>query len=691
MKNPLILLLLLVLTATTVAQDRPIRRQPATAVIGKACRSLDGCNGTDQLRINTGVHPQTGAVLPPGSVDPSWKLMNHPPLTQPITQTVSIPTAHVIPRHQPTQNWNSVTGAGIISPVNTPAFGADNLYSDQPWRFRRDFCLCQRDRLKISGLMRADDRGSINLYKADGTLLQSIATAPTYAFQSDNPFDMELTLPTGSYYLEFHLFNTSGVATGFSLSGSIRSLTRSQFIQSPSKTCCNRGGFISVQKILEKNCNGKMDENEVAGAGWTFDLANGNGQTIQTVTTNTSGEATFQNLTPGTYTVSERPQSGWVASEPVSGKKEVTIRPNGGAQITFFNCESNIEYCCPGENLVRNPSFEQPHEHSDINSEFLYTDDVAPNSVVPGKYNLITGAEAAQISQSWVNVQDPSTCDDNTGHFLAINGQTGGSPLQRTEPVPPRKIVWQQNFTINNWQHYKFCFKAKNLVQVGFPITPVIDVIINNGGTDQSLYGVTIDSQTGACNWTTVEKTFNYYGSGSNNLTIQIVLHQTEHGDGNDLALDDIALIALESCPEEVAQFAASVNPQGNHFTVSVTSNLTANCDKGAWAVCPLQPNSTDCQPGARIYNPPAWYFPNTNFPGYDGSTDQLSGTAPGKFQYGQLYRIERGVFGDCHHWNQFVMIVGVEPTSNRVVQFTEAEFKARKAEILRRFSTRRN
>lgn len=680
-----VMLVLLFCTSVSSNAQTPVKKKqrPATAVIDKRCSTND-CAGTTSLNISTGINPQTGALLTVGSMDGVWRLVNYPPVNDSQTHPVTIPNAYVIRKYQ--SGWNDISGAGILSFISNPRFEPNNLYRGQPWRFRRNFCLCRRDKVKISGLMRADDAGAIKVYDSSGALMYSKEITGNHAYNTDTPFDTDLTLNAGSYFVEFELVNIGGGGTGFVVKGSIESATRSAYLQNPSRNCCKKSGFVSVQKILEKeNCNGKRDRGDTPGAGWTFVLKNTNGAVVQTKETDSNGEAFFNGVGAGNYTVQEQGKSGWRPADNHGSSKSVTVSPNGGAQVYFFNCRDNTKFCCPGKNLVRNPSFE--FLNTEFASEFIYTDDVSSGAVVPGKYNIITGAQAEIISNSWDSVQDPSTCNSSQGYFLAVNGQTGGSPLQRGgDPVPEKKVVWEQDFKINTWTDYKFCFKAKNLSQVGFPTRPKLDVIFTNGGMNQDILNKDINTPNGKCDWMTVEKAFNYRGTGNGNLKIQIVLHQDKHGDGNDLALDDIALIVRKKCPVEVAKFTALLNPQNGYFTVDVESKLSSKCNKGAWAVCEVESSNLECKNNSEVYNPQQWWVENTNFPGYDGVTAALSGTNPGKFLNGRLYRIKRGVFGDCHAWNEYSVIVGMPLNSNQAVQYTEAEFKKRKVEILQKF-----
>jgi hypothetical protein len=61
------------------------------------------------------------------------------------------------------------------------------------------------------------------------------------------------------------------------------------------------------------NPDGAQDADEPGLEGWTIQLLDSGGSVLRTTTTNSEGEYSFGDLTPGqTYTVREVPQSGWV-------------------------------------------------------------------------------------------------------------------------------------------------------------------------------------------------------------------------------------------------------------------------------------------------------------------------------------------------------------------------------------------
>lgn len=103
---------------------------------------------------------------------------------------------------------------------------------------------------------------------------------------------------------------------------------------------------ITGHKYHDRNGNGQEDTGEPALSGWTIFLdANNNGaldQGERSGTTDSGGNVTFANLTPGTYRVCEVPQSGWITSDPGDGTncKSVTLGLAGTVTVKFGNFQN---------------------------------------------------------------------------------------------------------------------------------------------------------------------------------------------------------------------------------------------------------------------------------------------------------------------------------------------------------------
>ncbi len=122
----------------------------------------------------------------------------------------------------------------------------------------------------------------------------------------------------------------------------------------------NRLGRLEVLKFQDCNSNGIFDEGELPLEGWEISLFNTTtGEQIQqTKTTNADGRTIFTSLDPGTYTVCETLQSGWInptGAAPVDGQvcQEFAISLGESAAVEFGNIiESDPVITCPEDITV---------------------------------------------------------------------------------------------------------------------------------------------------------------------------------------------------------------------------------------------------------------------------------------------------------------------------------------------------
>jgi hypothetical protein len=95
-----------------------------------------------------------------------------------------------------------------------------------------------------------------------------------------------------------------------------------------------RPATIAGVKFDDSNANRVRDTGEPGLAGWTINLSGGAGSTT---TTDADGRYAFGGLAPGTYTVSETPQSGWRQAAPASGTYTITVTSGQNATADFGN------------------------------------------------------------------------------------------------------------------------------------------------------------------------------------------------------------------------------------------------------------------------------------------------------------------------------------------------------------------
>jgi len=127
--------------------------------------------------------------------------------------------------------------------------------------------------------------------------------------------------------------------------------------------------------------------------------------------------------------------------------------------------------CCPTENLVQNPFFDAGN--IGFTSDYSYEATAASNSIMPGEYGVINGAQALAVSPQW-SAKNQFTCDD-TAKFLVVNGRTGQSG---------QKKVWEQTMTgLKPNTPYCFCVKMKNLPQCAFDVQPTVQVQFSSGAS----------------------------------------------------------------------------------------------------------------------------------------------------------------------------------------------------------------
>ncbi len=244
---------------------------------------------------------------------------------------------------------------------------------------------------------------------------------------------------------------------------------------------------------------------------------------------------------------------------------------------------------------------------------------------------------------------------------MVVNGATTGSG---------RRVIWEQTVPVKEWGSYKFCVSAKNLKQCDFDVKPKLDIEFSLPFGNLS---ETLNVSAGACDWYEFEKHLYNYGYG-NSLNIKIFLDESQPGDGNDLALDDIALIEIPKMDLQYANFYYSnPTPAGAphlwNLTFSSFVPLPPDC-KAAWRV-----KAKEIQTGIEheIYADPNWwasptYINTTNFPGYNGTaipTSVTPGTAPGVFNVRDFtYYITRGVWCECEAWEEWS--ITLNPSANR-------------------------
>jgi methionine-rich copper-binding protein CopC len=99
----------------------------------------------------------------------------------------------------------------------------------------------------------------------------------------------------------------------------------------------NFGNFqnitISGEKFNDLNGNGVQEPGEPGLPGWTIDLVNSAGAIVATTVTDANGNYSFTNVGPGTYTVEEELQPGWVQTDPAP-PGTYTVAASSGTDVS---------------------------------------------------------------------------------------------------------------------------------------------------------------------------------------------------------------------------------------------------------------------------------------------------------------------------------------------------------------------
>lgn len=302
------------------------------------------CITTKNLVINTGISTSGTNLATTGQIDPYWQLVNISPPSINGSGGINIPNAYTILSGTPAgyPNWCNIPGVVSLNVIPSNVFSINNTNSKQPWRFRRKFSIsAPGGNITIAGQYVADDKSTLKIYDSFGTL---IFTDNQSGWNTIKNFSTTFNAISGCYFLEIELTNVGSGLMGFSVKANITSST--SIVANPTAICCNNS-IVTGQKWIDNNCNGILDAGDTPAAGWVFNLMSGS-SVIQTATTDSNGEFTFNNVSNGNYTVSEVNQMGYTASFPTSGSQTVSITSGNSVAIVkpFLNCKSKLPNCC---------------------------------------------------------------------------------------------------------------------------------------------------------------------------------------------------------------------------------------------------------------------------------------------------------------------------------------------------------
>ncbi|MFY8214396.1 MAG: beta strand repeat-containing protein, partial [Flavobacterium sp.] len=321
--------------------------------------------------------------------------------------------------------------------------------------------------------------------------------------------------------------------------------------------------------------------------------------TLSGTSSATNSTGVFNNLAPGTYSVSVLDSGGTQVSQngisivdpanisitatstSICVGNTVTLTANGAAaytwsstpndpSITNINATSQtVQPTVPTTysisantssttNLITNGNFSSGNTGFTSNYQY-YTVAPVPNSA-QNAYGVVTSPSA------WFN---PFTnCGDHTtgtGNMLVADGAT-----------TPNSIVWRQTVPVVSNRVYNFGFWIQSVVSNN-PAN--IEVFINGVSVGFRLAPTDINC-TSAFRWVQYSTTWNSLASSSADI---VLYNRNTNLSGNDFAIDDISLTTASSCSLSASK-TITVNPIPV-ITAAVTSQPTCTSPLGTITV----------------------------------------------------------------------------------------------------------
>ncbi len=309
--------------------------------------------------------------------------------------------------------------------------------------------------LNFNGIQNDGEPGianvTVKLYDCNNNLLETTTTDATGKYEFDG-------LAAGSYYVEFTL--PSGFVFTTKNAGSDDEKDSDADVTTGKTVCYNLGNNDEIETIdagmydpltmkasignyfwNDANANGLQDNTESGIAGATVRLLDCSSNVLATTTTNSNGDYSFTNLTPGDYVVEFVTPSGFVFTSYNSGlddTKDSDVDPGTGRTICV-----NLS---PGEN----DNTWDAGAYVPVTCANDWTGSLGPDSAIclftpqwitiSGSVDLMPPATRAQLQLTW-RVVKPSSIN---------NCPPGFDPCDQ-EHYTTKWIYGDTTFTMQAW------------------------------------------------------------------------------------------------------------------------------------------------------------------------------------------------------------------------------------------------